>query len=78
MILISSSSCQVEAQTGKKFGSTTNPLLLSVRSGAAMSMPGMMDTVLNLVSDVFQTTGDGRPVLSLCLAVCALDCAMKR
>ena len=38
----------LEAQTGKQFGSSTNPLLLSVRSGAAISMPGMMDTVLNL------------------------------
>ncbi|HEU5016461.1 MAG TPA: pyruvate, phosphate dikinase [Pseudolabrys sp.] len=34
--------------TGKKFGDTTNPLLVSVRSGARASMPGMMDTVLNL------------------------------
>ena len=39
---------RVEKETGKKFGSTTNPLLVSVRSGAAVSMPGMMDTVLNL------------------------------
>ncbi len=38
----------LETQTGKGFGSTDNPLLLSVRSGAAVSMPGMMDTVLNL------------------------------
>lgn len=38
----------VEANTGKIFGSATNPLLVSVRSGAAISMPGMMDTVLNL------------------------------
>src|SRR5713101_3523690 len=38
----------VERQTGKGFGSTTNPLLVSVRSGAKFSMPGMMDTVLNL------------------------------
>jgi pyruvate,orthophosphate dikinase len=38
----------LESQTGKKFGAKTNPLLLSVRSGAAISMPGMMDTVLNL------------------------------
>src|SRR6476661_7785776 len=34
--------------TGKKFGDETNPLLVSVRSGARASMPGMMDTVLNL------------------------------
>lgn len=38
----------VETQTGKKFGEPDNPLLFSVRSGAAVSMPGMMDTVLNL------------------------------
>ena len=39
---------RVETSTGKKLGDTKNPLLVSVRSGAAMSMPGMMDTVLNL------------------------------
>ena len=39
---------QVEAQTGGKFGDSTNPLLVSVRSGARASMPGMMDTILNL------------------------------
>jgi pyruvate,orthophosphate dikinase len=39
---------RVEQETGKQFGSQTNPLLVSVRSGAAVSMPGMMDTVLNL------------------------------
>ncbi len=38
----------LEKKTGKTFGSTTNPLLVSVRSGAPVSMPGMMDTVLNL------------------------------
>ena len=38
----------VEHQTGKRFGDPGNPLLVSVRSGAAISMPGMMDTVLNL------------------------------
>lgn len=38
----------LEKSTGKTFGSPKNPLLLSVRSGAAVSMPGMMDTVLNL------------------------------
>ncbi|MCR4881058.1 MAG: pyruvate, phosphate dikinase [bacterium] len=38
----------VEAQAGKKFGDTTNPLLVSVRSGARVSMPGMMETILNL------------------------------
>ncbi len=38
----------LEEQTGKKFGDEKNPLLVSVRSGAAVSMPGMMDTILNL------------------------------
>ncbi|MDF2616555.1 MAG: ppdK1, partial [Sedimentibacter sp.] len=38
----------LEEQTGKKFGDVKNPLLVSVRSGAAFSMPGMMDTILNL------------------------------
>ena len=39
---------KVEALTGKRFGSPDDPLLVSVRSGARVSMPGMMDTVLNL------------------------------
>ena len=39
---------KVEALTGKRFGDPENPLLVSVRSGARVSMPGMMDTVLNL------------------------------
>ncbi len=38
----------IEEQTGKEFGNPENPLLVSVRSGARVSMPGMMDTVLNL------------------------------
>jgi len=38
----------LEKESGKKFGSNDNPLLVSVRSGAAVSMPGMMDTILNL------------------------------
>ena len=38
----------LEAKQGKKFGDTENPLLVSVRSGARASMPGMMDTILNL------------------------------
>jgi pyruvate,orthophosphate dikinase len=38
----------LEKKSGKGFGSQTNPLLVSVRSGSAMSMPGMMDTILNL------------------------------
>jgi pyruvate,orthophosphate dikinase len=38
----------IEGVSGRKFGSPTNPLLLSVRSGARVSMPGMMDTILNI------------------------------
>lgn len=39
---------KIEDIIGKKFGDNSNPLLLSVRSGARASMPGMMDTILNL------------------------------
>ena len=39
---------EVEKQTGKVFGDKENPLLVSVRSGAKFSMPGMMETILNL------------------------------
>ncbi len=45
---IKSSMSILEEQTNKKFGDVNNPLLVSVRSGAAFSMPGMMDTILNL------------------------------
>src|SRR5438876_2975476 len=38
----------LEQKTGKRFGDAEDPLLVSVRSGAAVSMPGMMDTILNL------------------------------
>jgi len=56
----------VERQTGRLFGDAANPLLLSVRSGARASMPGMMDTVLNLglndasVETVAKSSGDER------------------
>ncbi len=56
----------VEAQTGKAFGDPRNPLLVSVRSGARASMPGMMDTVLNLglndetVEGLARLSGDRR------------------
>ena len=56
----------VEQQTGKGFGNAENPLLVSVRSGAKFSMPGMMDTVLNLgindetVKGLVKLTGDER------------------
>ena len=44
----------VEKETGKNFGGNTNPLLVSVRSGARVSMPGMMDTIFNLcLNDTF-------------------------
>jgi pyruvate,orthophosphate dikinase len=42
---------RLEEATGKRFGDPENPLLVSVRSGAAVSMPGMMDTILNLGLD---------------------------
>ncbi|MBP2673760.1 MAG: ppdK [Deltaproteobacteria bacterium] len=45
---ISANLAKLERATGKKFGDPKNPLLVSVRSGARFSMPGMMDTVLNL------------------------------
>ena len=41
----------LEAETGRRFGAAEKPLLLSIRSGAAVSMPGMLDTVLNLGID---------------------------
>ncbi len=57
---------EVEALMGKKFGDPKNPLLVSVRSGARASMPGMMDTVLNLglndqtVQGIIEQSGDPR------------------
>ena len=57
---------KMEEITGKKFGDTTNPLLVSVRSGARASMPGMMDTILNLglnetvVNTIAAQTGNER------------------
>ena len=56
----------IEKLTGKKFGDASNPLLVSVRSGASASMPGMMDTVLNLglndetVEGLAKLSGDKR------------------
>ena len=57
----------LEKSIGREFGSTTNPLLVSVRSGARVSMPGMMDTILNLgindeiVRGLAGLMGDERP-----------------
>nr|ACF09481.1 pyruvate phosphate dikinase [uncultured marine crenarchaeote KM3-47-D6] len=48
MAEVSKNISKIEKKTGKKWNSSVNPLLVSVRSGAAISMPGMMDTVLNL------------------------------
>ncbi len=56
----------VEEKTGKTLGSVHNPLFVSVRSGGAISMPGMMDTILNLglndktIEGLIRTTSDGR------------------
>jgi len=56
----------LEKETGKVFGDSHNPLLVSVRSGSAMSMPGMMDTILNLgmnkdtLQGEIEQTGDER------------------
>jgi pyruvate,orthophosphate dikinase len=56
----------LEGRTGKRFGDSRDPLLISVRSGAAVSMPGMMDTILNLglnddaVEGLAVTTGNDR------------------
>ncbi|MBD3263926.1 MAG: pyruvate, phosphate dikinase, partial [Candidatus Omnitrophica bacterium] len=57
---------KLEKSLGKKFGDKNNPLLVSVRSGAAVSMPGMMDTILNLglndksVEGLAELTGNAR------------------
>lgn len=59
----------IEKESGKKFGDPQNPLLVSVRSGARISMPGMMETVLNLglnketIQGMIKLTGDERFVL---------------
>ena len=64
----------LEKETAKAFGGTSNPLLVSVRSGAAVSMPGMMDTILNLglndqsVKGLIEATGNER---------FALDCQRR-
>src|SRR5437764_5575403 len=57
---------RLEERTGKRFGDASDPLLVSVRSGAAISMPGMMDTILNLglndeaVEGLAAATGNAR------------------
>ncbi|MGB3210152.1 MAG: pyruvate, phosphate dikinase [Desulforhopalus sp.] len=62
---------EIEAATGKTFGDPKNPLLLSCRSGAKFSMPGMMDTVLNIgmndetVEGLIESTGDPKVAYDL-------------
>jgi len=62
---------QLENALGKKFGDASNPLLVSVRSGARVSMPGMMDTVLNLGLNEETTQGLGNQTGDVRFA---LDC----
>jgi len=63
---VANGTAHIEDVTGKKFGDAANPLLVSVRSGARVSMPGMMDTVLNLglnddtVEGLATSSGDDR------------------
>src|SRR3954468_8088280 len=63
---------QIEARVGRRFGNPADPLLVSVRSGAPVSMPGMMDTILNLglsedtASGLAAATGD-QPFAADCL-----------
>ncbi|MDE2340358.1 MAG: pyruvate, phosphate dikinase, partial [Alphaproteobacteria bacterium] len=63
---VASGIAHIEGLTGRKFGDPANPLLVSVRSGARVSMPGMMDTVLNLglndatVAGLAESSGDAR------------------
>jgi pyruvate,orthophosphate dikinase len=62
---------KIEKKTGKQFGNPENPLLVSVRSGAPISMPGMMDTILNLglnediTEGIAKATGDRRFALDV-------------
>ena len=55
-------SAKMEEITGKKFGDKENPLLVSVRSGARASMPGMMDTILNLGLNEEVVEGHGEEI----------------
>jgi pyruvate,orthophosphate dikinase len=63
---VSRAMSEIERRTGKRFGDPANPLLVSVRSGARVSMPGMMDTILNLglndvtVAGLAELTGNDR------------------
>ncbi|MBC7789950.1 MAG: pyruvate, phosphate dikinase [Anaerolineae bacterium] len=63
---VARNTCRLEAATGRKLGDAGNPLLVSVRSGAPVSMPGMMETILNLglndatVAGLAQQSGNAR------------------
>ncbi|GAB1341248.1 hypothetical protein MASR1M101_03750 [Gemmatimonas sp.] len=63
---VESALAKLEVVSGKRFGDAANPLLVSVRSGAAVSMPGMMETILNLglndetVEGLAQASGNAR------------------
>jgi pyruvate, orthophosphate dikinase len=65
-VQVKSAMDQVESLMGKRFGDVRNPLLLSVRSGARRSMPGMMETILNVglneqtIQGLIEQTGDAR------------------
>jgi pyruvate, orthophosphate dikinase len=69
---VASAIARLERDTGKTFGGAVNPLLVSVRSGAVVSMPGMMDTVLNLglndstLAGLIQLTGNERFAWDAC------------
>jgi pyruvate,orthophosphate dikinase len=66
MAAIRDAIASLEATAGRTFGAAANPLLVSVRSGSALSMPGMMDTILNLglndetLAGLIEQTGDER------------------
>ena len=65
---------KMEGITGKKFGDKENPLLVSVRSGARASMPGMMDTILNL----FNTQRRKNLFLSIKFYILSLNITQRR
>ncbi len=78
MAQITSHMKELEKKTGKGFGNPKNPLLVSVRSGGALSMPGMMDTILNLglndetVAGMIKLTKDKRFVYDACRRLLSL------
>ena len=70
---------ELENVTGKKFGSDENPLLVSVRSGAVISMPGMMDTILNLFINGLHNVVSHSTIFFVVPVACLCgDCKTKR